>query len=100
MHATEQLVPVRLAAINEADADGWLASCADNAASRDVPLDSVWNGRAELEAGVRSRLAAIPETWMEVRTVFVDDRSGACERTMSGTPDGVLDGLPEQLAAS
>ncbi|MFC5173726.1 nuclear transport factor 2 family protein [Streptomyces mutomycini] len=99
MHADEQLVRACLAAISKADADGWLASYADDAVSRDVPLDSVWNGRAELEAGVRSWLAAIPETRMEVRTVFVDDRSGACEWTMSGTLEGVLDGLPEQLAA-
>lgn len=100
MHPNEQLVRACLAAISEADADGWLASYADDAVSRDVPLDSVWNGRAELEAGVRSWLAAIPETRMEIRTVFAGDRSGACEWTMSGTLEGVLDGLPEQLAAS
>jgi steroid delta-isomerase-like uncharacterized protein len=99
MHANEQLVRDCLAAISTADADGWLASYADDAVSRDVPLDSVWNGRAELEAGVRSWLAAIPDTRMEIRTVFTDDRSGACEWTMSGTLEGVLDGLPEQLAA-
>lgn len=43
--------------------------------------------------------AAIPDTRTELRTVFVDDRSGVCEWTMSGTLEGVLDGLPEQLAA-
>ncbi|MBV7247489.1 MULTISPECIES: ester cyclase [Streptomyces] len=99
MHTNEQLVRVCLAAISEADAAGWLASYTDDAVSRDVPLDSVWSGRAELEAGVRSWLAAIPETRMAVRSVFADDRSGVCEWTMSGTLEGVLDGLPEQLAA-
>ncbi|MEU3056516.1 ester cyclase [Streptomyces griseus] len=71
MHANEQLVRVCLAAISEADAEGRLASYTDDAVSRDVPLDSV----------------------------FADDRSGVCEWTMSGTLEGVLDGLPEQLAA-
>lgn len=99
MHANERLVRVCLAAISQGDADGWLASYTDDAVSRDVPLDSVWNGRAELEAGVRSWLAAIPETRMEVRTVSAHDGSGVCEWTMSGTLEGALDGLPEQLAA-
>ncbi|MFF1410395.1 ester cyclase [Streptomyces sp. NPDC058289] len=99
MHRNEALVRTCLAAITEADADGWLACYTDDAVSWDVPLDSFWRGRAGLEAGVHSWVAAIPDTRMEIRSVFADDRSGACEWTMSGTLEGALDGLPPQLAA-
>ncbi|MFI5866318.1 hypothetical protein [Streptomyces sp. NPDC051546] len=37
------------------------------------------------EALVRTCLAAIPDTRMEIRTLFADDRSGACEWTMQGS---------------
>ncbi|MFJ6793268.1 ester cyclase [Streptomyces sp. NPDC091268] len=99
MHRNEALVRTCLAAISEADADGWLACYTDDAVSWDEPLDSFWRGRAGLEAGVRSWLAAIPDTRMELRGVFADDRAGACEWTMTGTLEGALDGLPPQLAA-
>ncbi|MCX5205164.1 nuclear transport factor 2 family protein [Streptomyces sp. NBC_00237] len=83
LHANEQLVRDCLAAISRADAEGWLASYTDDAVSRDVPLDSAWNGRAGLEAGVRSWLAAIPDTRMDVRAVFAGDRPGFCELSLS-----------------
>ncbi|MEV8533632.1 nuclear transport factor 2 family protein [Streptomyces sp. NPDC051211] len=98
MHAHEALVRTCLSAISAGDADGWLACYTDDAVSHDVPLHSVWRGRAELDAGVRSWVAAIPDTRMEIHTLFADDRAGACEWTMSGTLQGPLDGLPPQLA--
>ncbi|WP_406499483.1 nuclear transport factor 2 family protein [Streptomyces sp. NBC_00846] len=97
MHAHETLVRRCLSAISTADADGWLACYTPDAVSRDVPLGSVWKGHAELAVGVRGWVTAIPDTRMEIRSLFADDRHGTCEWTMAGTLKGAMDGLPAPI---
>ncbi|MGW9434778.1 ester cyclase [Streptomyces sp. NPDC055607] len=98
MHPHEILVRTCLSAVSAGDADGWLACYAPDAVSEDVPLGSVWRGTAELEAGVRAWVAAIPDTTMRVHEVMADDQAGTCEWTMTGTLQGAFDGLPPQIA--
>ncbi|WP_455353263.1 ester cyclase [Streptomyces sp. SYSU K217416] len=99
MHPHEALVRTCLSAISEGDADTWLSCYAPDAVSEDIPLNSVWKGQAGLEAGVRSWLKAIPDTRMEVQSLFADEHVGTCQWTMSGTLHGSMDGLPPQIAA-
>jgi steroid delta-isomerase-like uncharacterized protein len=99
MHPHETLVRTCLTAISAADSDTWLSCYADDAVSHDVPLNSVWEGKAGLEGGVRSWLKAIPDTHMEIRSLSVNESFGTCEWTMSGTLHGSIDGLPPHIAA-
>lgn len=99
MHPHETLVRTCLTAISSGDADAWLSCYATDAVSEDIPLQSVWKGKAGLEDGVRSWLEAIPDTRMEVRSLHANDHFGSLEWTMSGTLRGAVDGLPPEIAA-
>lgn len=99
MHPLETLVRTCLTAISAGDTDTWLSCYADDAVSHDISLNSVWEGKAGLEDGVRSWLKAIPDTDMQIRSLDVAERFGTCEWTMSGTLRGSIDGLPPHIAS-
>ncbi|NEB13970.1 hypothetical protein G3I32_34950 [Streptomyces coelicoflavus] len=100
MHASEKLIRHCLDMISTADTDGWLECYTADAVSHDVPLGSIWEGEAELTKGVHGWVTAIPDTRMEIRSVFADGQRGVCEWTMTGTLREAMDGLPAPVLAA
>ncbi|MFD4763366.1 ester cyclase [Streptomyces sp. NPDC058439] len=58
---------------------------------------SVRFGRGTRSSQWRGWVTAIPDTRMEIRSLFADDRHGTCEWTTAGTLKGAMDGLPAPI---
>ncbi len=75
-------------------ADRVLAFFADDCVYENLARGATYRGKAELRAWVEGTFAAIPDTTLELSSLFASGRWVGCEWVMNGTHTGDLPGIP------